>query len=120
MAYFRCGSGKSKITIPSMRVDGSGSRYSAQNKIYIDVDNFKKLTFDAKYGLGTGGGTARVTVYDSTSGTDSVLFTQTNPTLVSKEIDITNCTRIALYVSEGIAADITSSGWCQMYNIRIE
>lgn len=120
MAYFRCGSGKSKITIPSMRVDGSGSRYSAQNKIYIDVDNFKKLTFDAKYQLGTGSGTARVIVYDSTSGTDSVLFTQANPTLVSKEIDITNCTRIALYVSADIAADITSNGWCQMYNIRIE
>lgn len=120
MAYFRCGSGKSKITIPSMKVDGSGSRYRTQNKIYIDVDNFKKLTFDAKFQLGTGGGSAIVIVYDSTSGTDSVLFNQINPTLVSKEIDITNCTRIALYVSAGISADITSDGWCQMYNIRIE
>lgn len=120
MAYFRCGSGKSKITIPSMKVNGSGSRYSAGNKIYIDVENFKKLTFDAKYQLGTGGGTASLYVYDCTSGSDIVLFSQLNPTLVSKEIDITSCTRIALYVSAGIAADITSDGWCQMYNIRIE
>ena len=120
MAYFRCGSGKSKITIPSMKVNGSGSRYDANNKIYIDVDNFKKLTFDAKYQLGAVGGSARVIVYDSTSGTDIVLFTQGNPTLVSKEIDITSCKRIALYVSAGISADITSNGWCEMYNIRIE
>ena len=120
MAYFRCGSGKSKITIPSMRVDGSGSRYSAKNKIYIDVDNFKKLTFDAKCQLGPGGGTARVIVYDSSSGTDSMLFDQGNPTLVSKEIDITNCTRIALYVSAAISTNFNSNGWCEMYNIRIE
>lgn len=120
MAYFRCGSGKSKITILSMKVGGSGSRYSANNKIYIDVENFKKLTFDARYQLGTGGGSATVTVYDSTSGTDVSLFSVNFPEIVSKEIDITNCTRIALYVSASIAADITSNGWCEMYNISIE
>lgn len=112
--------GEKPINISSLKAQGSGSRYRVESVIDIEVENYNMLTFDARYQLGTGGGTASLYVYDMSSGSPVNVFTRYNPIISGQQVDISNCEKIRIHVGAGIAADITSDGWCEMYNISIE